>query len=310
MFLNKIIILNKMKKENLFLIFMLIIFINSCNQGTFSLSGSNGIEIKFLQPENIVSSKGINEGDSIPIEIELTNKGECPVDGILTVRDSLSDNYGGVFEQQQNVQLNGIEVIGNKPRYDSQIFVFSSSPYSGLSNDAETNLLATMKYNCDFTTGPKKLCVQSPYYKDENKCKNFETISGSNIGSRVAPITVSKVEKQLSLGQGQDLKLNTVIYLTKMSKGKVYSRGEDILKGGIVKFDVDYGGYPMSCRGKSLNDYKDGVLYWKNIDTEKIINCEILLNSGEFQENPLNVHLGYDYEITESKLIKINNIQN
>lgn len=176
-----------------------------------------------------------------------------------------------------------------------------------MSNDIDTNLQATLRYECDFTTGPKKLCIQSPYEKDETKCKNFETISGSNLGSRATPITISKVDKQLSLGQGQDVKLKAVVYLAKMNKGKVYSTEQDNLKSGIVKVDIDYAGSLMTCSGK---DYKEGVLYWKTKDTEKIINCEILLNSAEFQENPLNVHLNYRYEITENKLIKINHLKN
>ena len=95
-----------------------------------------------------------------------------------------------------------------------------------------------------------------------------------------------------------------------MSSGKVSDENEDQeffnLKGSPLKIEVDYAGSQMICTGR---DYKEGTLLWKSTDTEKIINCEILLTSRDLQENPMNIHLNYIYEITESKLIKINHIE-
>jgi hypothetical protein len=192
---------------------------------------------------------------------------------------------------------------------DKQKFIFSTQPYKNLFKDQETNIQATAKYNCDIIAGPKRLCTQSPFEKDETKCKSSETISGSALGSKIAPVTITRIDKQLFLSGNNDIKLKTAITLRKMSKGKVSIQDknqESNLKGNPIKIDVDYAGGQMTCTGR---DYKDGILSWKSSDTEKIINCEILLNSRELQENPLNIHLNYLYEITEDKLIKINHIE-
>jgi len=297
-----------MKKRYLILI-ILIIFISGCTGSISPLgSGPNGIQIKFIQPEDSSLSRGLDEGSSLPIEIELTNYAECRVNGELCIKDTLSDTYGGVNEQCKNIDFEEARINNKKLELDQQKFIFSSQPYLNLFKDQETNLQATVKYNCDILTGPRRLCTQSPFEKDETKCKNFETISGNNLGSKTAPITVASIDKQLSLGASNEVRLKTIITLRKMSKGFVsaFNEEQDSLKGNPVIIEVDYANSLMSCSGR---DYKEGVLLWKSKDTEKVINCEILLNSGDLQENPLNIHLKYDYEISEKKLIKINHIE-
>lgn len=303
-----------MKKEHfIILTLVLIIFIAGCTSFNSSIgSGPNGVNINFIQPENIVSTTGIDETSSVPIEIELTNKAECKTTGTLCVKDTLSDVYGGTPEQCMDFSLEEARINNKKLELDKQNFIFSSQPYSNLFKDQETNLQATVKYSCDIISGPRRLCVQSPYAKEETNCKNFETISGNNLGSKVSPINVASITKQLLLGSSNELKLKTIITLKKMSKGKIVSQGQGLdysdykIKGSPIRVEIDYAGMVMDCNGR---DYNEGLLYWKSTDTEKIINCEILLNSMDFQENPLNIHLTYEYEISEYKLIKIKHIE-
>ena len=299
-----------MKKEHfILLILILTIFITGCNGSSFLGSGPNGVQILFIQPESTITSRGIDEGSSVPIELELTNYAECNIIGTLCVKDTLSDVYGGISEQCKNINFEESRTNNNKLELDKQTYIFTSQPYTNLFKDQETNLQATAKYSCDIIVGPKRVCTQSPFENDETKCKNFETISGSALSSRVAPITVGSIDKQLFLSGDNDIKLKTAITFKKMSKGKVSIQNENQesnLKGNPIKIDVDYAGSQMTCTGR---DYKDGILSWKSSDTEKIINCEILLNTRELQENPLNIRLDYIYEITESKLIKINHIE-
>ncbi len=296
-----------MKKEYLFLLILISIFIISgCTSSkSFLGSGPNGIQIKFIQPESKYSTLGIDEGVDLPIEFELTNYAECQAIGNLCVKDLLNDKYGGVPEQCKEINFEEARINNKKPELDTQTFIFSSQPYSNLFKNEDTTLKATAKYNCQFIAGPT-ICTKSPLNQDK-ECKNFETISGSKLGSKIAPVTITSIEKQLG-GSSNNIELKIKITLRKMSDGKVSTSNEfqENLKGNPLRIEIDYGESSMSCLGA---DYKEGIMYWKAKDTEKVINCKISLTSGEIQETPLNIRLNYEYEITKDMPIKINYIK-
>lgn len=303
-----------MKKEHLFLSIFILIFITGCNGSIAGLgSGPNGVQIKFIQPEDALLNAGINEGSVLPIKLELTNYGECRAVGKLCIRDTLSDSFGGVNDQCKDINLREVQTDTKKVQLDTLPYYFFTQPYSNLFKDQETSLLATAKYSCDIITGPQRLCTKSIYDTNDPKCDSVETISGNNLGAKVAPVTVTKIYKTLSLEESSsNLKLNAEITLGKMSEGKVAGLDtnpeSESLKGNPLKISVDYAGSEMSCREKGRT-IQDSIIYWKIDENEKVINCEILLNSAEYNENPLNVHLNYEYEITQSKLVKIKHIQ-
>ena len=314
MFLNKFILSITMKKEHLFLPIFILIFITGCNGSITGLgSGPNGVQIKFIQPEDVLLNAGIKEGSVLPIEIELTNYGQCMAIGKLCIRDTLSDSFGGVNDQCKDINLREVQTDTKKVQLSTQKYNFFTQSYSNLFKDQETSLLATAKYSCDIITGPRKLCTKSIYDKNDPQCNPVETISGSSLGAKIAPVTVTSVYKTLSLESSSNLKLNAEITLGKMGDGKVAGLDtnpeSESLKGNPLKISVDYAGSEMSCRENDGRIIQDGIIYWKIDENEKVINCEILLNSVEYNENPLNVHLNYEYEITQSKLVKIKHIQ-
>ena len=296
-----------------------MIFISGCTGSLFSTrtstgSGPNGIQINFIQPDNAIASRGIDEGTSVPVELELINYAECNAIGTICIKDTLSDVYGGINEQCREFNLQEARIINKKLDLDKEPnIIFPTQSYSNLFRDIPTTIQATAKYSCDVIMGPGNLCTKSVYNKDEPKCSNFETISGSNLGSKVAPVTVSSITKTLLPVGTQNTKLKVDIGFKKMSKGKVSTQEQQdfSLKGAPVRIEIDYAGSQMDCKGGARTDFKDGILYWKSGDTdpEKFINCEILLSSGEYKENPINIRLNYVYEITESKSILIKHIK-
>ena len=297
-----------MKKEHLFLsMLVLIVFISGCQGSSgFSSAGPNGVQIKFIQPKDTI----VNEGSSVPIEIEITNHAECNVLGTLCVRDTLSDSFGGLNEQCKGINLGEARTNNKNIEIDLDKFFPVSQPYTNLFVDQSTDIIANAKYSCDIVTGPSGVCTKSPFNTDNPQCPTSEIISGNNLGSKAAPVTVTRIDKSIS-GSQNDLKLNLDIELRKMDKGRISSNEESQdsnLKGYPIKIEVDHAGNQMNCKGQ---DYKDGILYWKatNTNPERIINCEILLNSGIYQKDPVNIHLNYVYEISESKTINIKNTE-
>ena len=53
------------------------------------------------------------------------------------------------------------------------------------------------------------------------------------------------------------------------------------------------------------NSLDGNTLYWKPKDATKTVQCELELGQIDLIENPLNIGLSYDYEVTESKQITI-----
>lgn len=306
-----------MKKEYFIIIgLFLIMFISGCTGSLFSTrtstgSGPNGIQIRFIQPDASIT---IDEGTSVPVELELTNYAECNVVGTICIKDTLSDVYGGINEQCREFNLAESRIVNKKLDLDKDNFIFPTQPYSNLFTDTPTTLQATAKYSCDIITGSQqKLCTKSVYNRDEPKCNTVETITGNSLGSKVAPVTVSSITKTLLPIGTENTKLKIDIGFKKMSKGKVSSQEQQDfnLKGNPIRVEIDYAGSQMTCTGGSRTDFKDGILYWKagDAESEKFINCEILLSSGEYRENPINIRLNYVYEITESKSILIKHIK-
>ena len=284
-----------MKKIYLIFIFLMPLLITACNTGSIIGSGSaDGIQIKFLQPTFPTDSiKG--EGDQITVLLEVTNYAECDAIGKICIDDgALSDAFGGFNKARDCKQLNipAATELNGKLKQNKEQYLFISQPYKNLFADlSDVRIDAIANYKCDVLMS-SRVCVKSPLDQTSN-CKLSETITGSSSGAKTAPVTLSSITKQVGL-QDNGLKLRTTLKFKKMSKGFV------IDEDGIsqVKIDVTYSGAPMECSGTSGTDYKNGILTWKADESENIINCDILLSKQELND-PLDIHLIYDYQITE-----------
>ncbi len=307
-----------MRKIILFLLLLGLIFILGCQgqdsggDGGFPGFGggkkstsyfggkADGLEIKFL---NLQPPEILREEQDFTIGLELVNNGQCDVNGQLCVRDALSDVFGGVQDSCQDINLKAIEDVNGQIIKDSRNLYFRTNSYHDIGRELNTQILAKAVYHCDFVSGPQ-LCVKPVIEENENLCKSMESISGKELKARSAPITISKVDKEI-VPESNGVRLIATITLNKMSKGQASfgtdSGNADFNKGSPIFIGVEYQGFgEMRCNGLEGN-----ILYWKSKDTNKIVQCELELEQIDLIENPLNIKLAYDYEVTETKQVTI-----
>jgi len=301
--------------KKLLLLFLLILIVGcgqaGPRQGEKLTGAPDGLNIEFLQlqPPAI-----IREGQDINVGLKVTNKGVCEISSQICVTDTLSSVWAGIDEQCQSLTLKGISLAGGRVNRDSTELRFNFEPYRNLDRELSTTVVAKSRYNCDVLAGPQ-LCVKNLVGENEKQCSSFETVTGDNLKATIAPITLSKVDKQL-VPQGGGVNLITDITLKKMAQGEiagdldqsvVNERGETIaLRYVPVRIEADYGGYTMQC-----NNVEDGIFLWNKENTEETINCELFLGSvSAFENNPLNVRMSYEYENFNSFNIKITDVNN
>jgi len=304
-----------MKKLLIILLLIVILFTSACSVNnpfitkTRSSGNPAGLEMKFLPTQSIYY-----EGDVPEVNLELTNNAECAISGVICVNQLLS-GIGGITERCKSFNLAGLNLDSKTAKPDSTTLFFDTNEftaYSGLArSNYETNINAVAVYNCRIITGPDQICVTP--FKNDNLCATTETISGTRLGSRSAPITVTYVEKSISKATS-GTRLRAIITLSKMDKGYVISQAalqnpnlEE--QESPVFMKVNYNGYgEMSCRDENGVPITNNVLKWKPTESKKIINCEILLNINELTVNPIDIDLDFTYKLRESKQISIKKV--
>ena len=291
-------------------IVLLLIFIIGCGQtgqGRGKITGEpDGLQISFLP---LQPSSSIRENQDVNVGLELTNNGVCPISSEVCVSDTLSSVWSGIEEQCTSLELNGIEQVGEGISRDTVTKQFSFPAYRGLDRDLSTSVIAKSNYNCDITAGPQ-LCVKSLVGRNEKECPSFEKITGDKLRATIAPITIASVDKQLVPEQG-GIKLVTVINLKKMKTGEIKGELDEttINKKGAssvsryvpVHVEVEYKGYgSLECR-----ELENGVFLWRKDKDQETLNCEIFLGSIDYVENPLDIKLEYEYEISQMLPVQI-----
>jgi len=268
-------------KYKIIITILVLIFITACGtsqQGGRGSGAPDGLHINFLE---LQPRSELKENEIFDIGLKLENKAECNIEGEVCVRDLRAESISGVQDSCQPFNLRKKE----DNNIDSENIYFQDNSYELLSGDASTNIIAKAEYSCSIQLTPQ-VCVK-PNLEDEKICKTKETISSSALGLKQAPITVYSINKIL-IPQRDGMKLEVAIHLRKMSEGK----------SNNFNIGIEYEGHGvLNCRNL------DRLNFEKN--TENIINCEIPVNVGDIEENPLKITLNYIYEISESKQIKI-----
>lgn len=292
------------------LIVLLLIFLVGCGQtgqGRGKITGEpDGLQISFLP---LQPSTSIRENQDVNVGLELTNNGVCDITSDICVTDTLSSVWAGVDEQCTSLELGGIKQVGESVVRDSTTKQFSFPAYRSLDRDLSTSIIAKSQYKCEIVAGPQ-LCVKNLVGQKEKECPSFEKISGDKLRATIAPITIAGVDKQLVPEQG-GIKLITVITLKKMKQGEIKGELDEttINKKGAssalryvpVKVEVDYKGYgSLECR-----ELENGVFLWRKDMDQETLNCEIFLGNIDYVENPLDIKLEYDYEVSQTLPVQI-----
>ena len=293
---------------------LLLFLVAGCSQvgprmGEKITGNPDGLRIEFLQlqPPTI-----IRENQDVNVGLKLTNSGVCDISSEVCVSDTLSSVWGGIGEQCQSLNLNGIELVAGKVSSDTTEVYFNFEPYTNLDRDLSTTVIAKSKYRCEVSAGPQ-LCVKRLVGEDEKECGSFETITGTGLEATIAPITLGKVEKQLIPERG-GINLIADITLKKMNEGEIVGeidpsvlseKGEAFaLRHTPIRFEADYLGYGlMDCK-----NVENGVFLWRKDRSEETISCELFLGDVDFVDNPLDVRLGYEYENLNSLSLSISDV--
>lgn len=261
---------------------MLVVFITGCTQNGNVTSGNpDGLHITFLQPKD---GDIIKEDSPFYINFDLYNGADFDIELDLC----LSDGFGGTRSAVKDDCR--FYVIEKKGWYENkEDLLFGDYQYSDIvsePNVLEANLYAEAFYPVLITVSPS-VCVRQMILRDEGEeeCKRKETLTVSTQGFISAPITVNKIEKTLN-SYGSGVKADLRIYLKKMSQGRIE---------GFINVDLYYGVGELGCDDLDKLD-------WDEKDTEKIINCWILIENmeGSFYDNPLDISLSYEYYQKES----------
>lgn len=308
-----------MKARNKWTIIMLLLFSMMLMAGGCQLSGGGvtrsaspeGVTLSFIpgSPPDV-----IREDSGFIVGVKLENNADITINSAKICARGILSDYGGfpVEEQCTDFNLAGVEVRNNKQIVkDSKPFYFNSEGYKTNGRSIiEPTIIAKATYGCEFIAGPQ-LCVTKDLMTDEiggGECARTESISGSKLYSKSAPITLMKADKELSNSGDGNLRLRVGLTLKKAGDGGyvVNSLNDDEVQKSYVKMQVSYGSYgDMKCSG-----LKDGNMEWKRNENEKVINCEILLGSvNQLESAPLNVKLNYYYRVEKQKMIKVEGIK-
>jgi hypothetical protein len=293
-------------------IVILVIFIflvcgcTTTDDGITRTSTPQGVAVSFIPsyPEDVTSPD-----DEITLGVNLQNNADISINGKLCARGILM-GYGGFVEKQcSDFNLAGVVLRSDKKTVkDSKEIRFMSEGYRMSDvNTIEPTFLAEATYGCAFVTGPQ-MCVTSLTTNDDPnaKCSKKESITGTKLKSLSAPITLTKVDKELTISGDGNVNMKVALILKKANDGGyvVNSLDDPETSIGAVKVDVSYGTYgTMTC-----DSLRNGLLEWRKKESDKLIKCGILLgNVGELGEQKLNVNLNYYYRVEQQKRITVKN---
>ena len=265
--------------KKIILIAFLLIFLTACGSSNQTgLGKPDGLHITYLESQ---PRSELRENEFFDIGLNLENKAECDIQGEVCIRDTLAGSISGVEDDCQSFELRKID----NQVIDSERIYFTDNVYEDVSGNLNSNIVARAEYSCSIQLTPQ-LCIK-PNLEDESTCKTRETLTSSTLGLRPAPITVTSLDKTL-IPQRDGVKLEVAIHLKKMAEGS----------SDNFNIALEYEGYGLlNCRNLDRLEFKT--------NTENIINCEIPLNVGDIEDNPLKIVLNYAYETSKSKKINI-----
>lgn len=291
------------KLFGVFGILLFVLFSFGCQEGGVS-RGNGAVSLNFIEglPRDSRSSP-IYEGEQINVGLEVKNYADCDVIGKVCAY-GLTSGYGGFFEKQcsefslskisENSEGNLI-VDEDEIRFSSEGYTFSDVEY------IEPSIGASVTYGCRIVAQPL-LCIG----QDKEQCSVNEVLVGDDINSGRGPIRISKITKNSFVDSG-GTKMRVSISLDDVNDGgKVVDDLDDSSDSpdSFVQMSVSYGGYgDMEC---AL--VREGNVLWKNDGSEKVINCDILVDDvKDFEESALRVDLRYYYQKKISKRLRVIN---
>ncbi|HIH25170.1 hypothetical protein J4476_06240 [Candidatus Woesearchaeota archaeon] len=288
-----------MKFKNLVIILVLSVVLISCSSGSGSGGSARGVSIKFIEPLPSELSEGGEFSTTIQISNAVVNANG--INGELCLRDSISDNYGGLKDSPSPcypVNLPSASQTskgGINPSED--VFTFTSQPYSNLdpSITNEISIIADFKYSVDTSAGAVA-CVKKPGANSPTIPSNCGTEQSLSVQQPDMPLKVAKILIRPSRINSNDVKLNTEITLSRAIQGELLPKQESFEKTSFgsadIDFNVEINGYSASCSSISSGS----KLNIRSNENEKVIKCSTLITlNQDYLDVPVKIDMGYGF---------------
>ncbi len=290
-----------MKTKNLILFLSVMLLLYACTGGA-GTGSTGGIDIKFTE----VPEKEVYEGEEIFATILITNSlvNEGGIQGILCLRDTLSDNYGGIPDNAcADVNLPpATRTDGGVSPYVMEINfpeVSPISPYRGIEREISKSyqnlpIIADFKYSVETTAGAV-VCIKLPGAVSPNIPKDCGTKQTLSVQQPSMPLKISKLTVTPSRRGSNNVLLNIEMTISKSKQGLLLSSGE--ISGGVpavasVSLDVLANQDSAGCQQVS-----NGRISIRSNENEKVIKCALSINdlSQDYINVPITVRMKYGF---------------
>nr|MBA4405109.1 hypothetical protein [Nanoarchaeum sp.] len=230
-------------------------------------------------------SVGVVLTNSLPREVS---------DARLCVSDSLPESAGGIPGKPcVTVFLPAAEKTDKKVTpFVNDIVYFPENggtyiyrPQKGMT---ETTILADLTYTADSVYILKNVCFKRrPEIETDFPCETEESFSGSSIESDIAPISITRVEKNI-YPIGSQNKIILTLYLSQGDGEVIWSEDEtkNLMEIRISSSDAQ----SFTCTPN-----ENGLI--KFDESSEVITCESSVSlSQEYYQDSINIELYYKYK--------------
>ena len=309
-----------MKKQLVIILIFILLFSSACTKiGKITKkrieedyhTGTDGLEMEFM--ENAPPDK-IYAGDNVEIVVELNNKGAYPdtdsfvgkleisgfdtsaINGLwdggniipLGLRGKTQYNPEGNYETMSYKDTDGVNVPFDYDKYETDIMVTSCYKYK--------------------TTASPTVCIDPEPYRlvqEEKVC----TIKDQSIGSQGAPVSVSRIEEEVSSD-----KIYFRIFIRNVGGGSVilndkyndcpFDLEHQDMNKVIVTAKLSHDASPICTPQGTVDDPL------RLVNNQGVIFCSFSKpNTDSAYLAPLQIELSYVYSDSISKKIEIVNLK-
>ncbi|HLD10987.1 MAG TPA: hypothetical protein VJB89_02810 [Candidatus Nanoarchaeia archaeon] len=253
--------------------------------------------------------------DEFRLEVEVENRAKNPVQGLLCISDSLSDNFGGIPSGDcQDVMLEKAEEIEGEiypqkttfffPRGSKASYKYTQIPQEEISESI--SISSSFQYELT-TIASTKVCLKNPLLKeDEISLSCPKEIIISDIKQDQTPLMIDSIEQTINTISNSEVKLNLKIKILQEEPGILLSYNQPYYQEieelyPLIGFKVLLDNQDVfNCIGLKGNSVEIK-------ESETVIKCSSTIPvTQDFIEKRLDIHLGYSFKLrTEPIQIKL-----
>lgn len=285
---------SKMKKREITFFIIILFLVSSCSSitgpTTTVSSDTGGIDIAFLDKRPPTDE--IQEDEEFTVGVYLTNNLEEDITANLCISDTPASSYGGIEDRE----CRSVE-ISKAQKYEEEVVPtekeerFGPYSYTNLPLGIRSTIFTAEINYYILTQASTQVCLkQDPTMETLEPCESDEIFT-TEIIKETAPLTVSKIEKQI-IPTGDSAKIKLDITLKKASEGEVIV--DEYNRDPLVGLAISLSGTEHTafiCTPLVDNKVK---LMEDSLETTISCSADLTLNELYYTDN-LGITLGYTY---------------